>query len=165
MTAAIKIPCYPREDTGYDVVLQAMRKLEISLLDCEIDAYFIGNWWHVELQGSTFWVNSLSGRVLRGEAMSEGEVEVSIAGDYAVMKTGSMYFYYGYEFVWCVGHQKFTDRCGDDCVTEWAFYVKSSGEYRAQYRCSKNYSEFEVQDQLIHGLGRYIANANSKGKL
>lgn len=67
MNSAIKIPCYPREDTGYDVVLQAMRKLEISLLDCEIDAYFIGNWWHVKFERSTFWVHSVSGKIMRGK--------------------------------------------------------------------------------------------------
>ncbi len=32
---------------------------------------------------------------------------VSVAGDYAVLESGELYFYYGYEYIWCNEHKAF----------------------------------------------------------
>lgn len=85
------------------------------------------------------------------------ETQVSIADDYAVLQNEELYFYYGYEHVWCLEHAKFTHRCGDDCETEWAFYAKKNGKVIAEYRTALNMDEFEVEKQLLHGLGKFIA--------
>jgi hypothetical protein len=83
-------------------------------------------------------------------------IRVSIAGDYAVLEAGNLYFYYGYEHVWCNAHGKFADKCGEDCDTEWAFTAKRNGKYIARYRRSSEIDEFAVAEQLLYGLGKYI---------
>lgn len=89
--------------------------------------------------------------------MSNPNIKVSISGDYAVLEVGALYFYYGYEYVWCIDHAKFTPRCGDECETEWAFTVKREGKYIDKHRCSSEFGEFEVEQQLLYGIGKYIA--------
>ena len=89
--------------------------------------------------------------------MSEPTINVSIAGDYAVLEVVDLYFYYGYEHVWCIDHGKFADRCDDECETEWAFTVKRHGKYIAKHRCSSKFGQFEVEQQLLYGLAKYIA--------
>lgn len=84
------------------------------------------------------------------------EARVSVASDYVVMEAGGFYFYYGYEHVWCNDHRSFADSCGEDCATEWAFTVKQNGEYIDKYRRSTEIDEFNVEQQMIHGLGLFI---------
>lgn len=88
--------------------------------------------------------------------MAEREITVSVAGDYAAMKSGQMDFYYGYEYVWCEAHKKFAASCGDDCPTEWAFTVSRKGAVFIQYRKQSSIDGFDVQGQLLFGLGRFI---------
>ncbi len=81
---------------------------------------------------------------------------VCTAGDYAVLEFDDLYFYYGYEHVWCSTHQKFCNRCEDECDTEWAFTVKKKGEYLIKFTRTKDIDQFNVEEQLIFGLGEFI---------
>lgn len=87
-----------------------------------------------------------------------GNPKVSVAGDYAVLEVGELYFYYGYEHVWCRLHEKFADNqcCStEDSETEWAFTVKQKGKYIAKFRRSAEIDEFNVEEQMIYGLGKF----------
>jgi|SRR5580765_3311138 len=92
---------------------------------------------------------------------TENVNKVYVAGDYAVMECGELYFYYGYEHIWCCDHKRFADRCGDDCETEWAFTAKKNGKLTVESRRSQDIDEFSVAEQLIFGLGGFIQGAGS----
>jgi hypothetical protein len=85
------------------------------------------------------------------------DIRISCASDYAVLEVGDLYFYYGYEHVWCKDHEQFVDRCGDDCDTEWAFTVKNRVKYIHKFRQSAEHDAFNVEEQLICGLAKFIA--------
>ena len=84
-------------------------------------------------------------------------IEVNTASDYATLKVGNLHFYYGYEHVWCKDHEKFGNRCGDECDTEWAFTVSRDYKIIREFRQSPELDAFNVEEQLIYGLGLYIA--------
>lgn len=85
------------------------------------------------------------------------ERQVNVASDYATLRVGALRFYYGYEHVWCNTHKQFATRCDDECATEWAFTVSRDRKIIAEYQRSREIDEFNVEQQLIHGLGHYIA--------
>ena len=82
--------------------------------------------------------------------------EVNIASDYAIMKVGDLHFYYGYEHVWCNTHQKFANRCDDDCDTEWAVAVSRDYKIIREFRALPEHDQFDLEAQLLCGIGQYI---------
>lgn len=86
------------------------------------------------------------------------EIKVACASDYAVLEVGDLYFYYGYEHVWCRNHEHFVDKCGEECDTEWAFTVKNRAKYIHKFRASSSVDMFNVEEQMIYGLGQYLSN-------
>lgn len=76
-SAAQLIAHYPAELTGYEVAVQAMRKIGVSLSECQYGQYFLGTawWWIVTPQGQAYWLNCKSGKLLQ----ASGEKKSAIA--------------------------------------------------------------------------------------
>ena len=96
--------------------------------------------------------------------MSADKIEVNISGDYAVLDVGDLQFYYGYEHVWCRTNRSFMPKCFDDeCSNDWAFSVTRNRKIIAEFRRSTDLDEFNVEAQLIYGLGQFIAKLEAEG--
>lgn len=83
--------------------------------------------------------------------------KVNVAGDYATLKVGDVHFYYGYEHVRCKTHQKFGNRCDEECETEWACVVSKDFKIIHEFRQSPEHDAYNVEEQLLCGIGQYIA--------
>ncbi len=83
-------------------------------------------------------------------------MSISIASDYAALKAGKFSFYYGYEQTVCKAHAE--EEC-QNC--EWAFVAKQGNRelMRLGWRqLPASGGQYEVTENLIAGLGVFIAN-------
>lgn len=56
---------YPPELTGYEVAVQAMKKIGINLSDCDRESYFLGTaWWWISCDKRAWWLNTKTGLLL-----------------------------------------------------------------------------------------------------
>jgi hypothetical protein len=51
--------------TGYDSAVQAMKRIGLSLVDCDVEPYFLGSpWWWIGCDKESWWFNSKTGTLL-----------------------------------------------------------------------------------------------------